>query len=436
MGLLDAFSADPGSAQAMQLQGLLGGLTRMGGLLAQAGQFRPVGQAAPGIGDAFLGFGEGQKAATANAYQNAQMARKAAQQALIAEAQSQKPDADLSPQAAAMRRALSGMPEDVRALAGPDELPGLAIDRAKSRMTPIDAARAAALGLRPGTVAMESAWTGAPSVLQQSDVKSPEAMAQRMREIAASHAPQTRWTTIMGDDGKPMAQVSSLGEYRPLRPDTPLVKIGPEDRLFDPRTKQVVAEGGPRRPNLPPGYEMVDGKAVMVPGLAEAQAPGKAQTVGNDLRGEFTKLTGDFRTVQDAYQKIEMAGKTGQGDMALLYGYMKILDPGSVVRESEFATAARSGSLPQQVQGWATRIVNGEKLPDTVREGFKTEARNVYQAQAKSYMNTHNIYRDLALRQGVKPEDVVLPFKMDGTGGGGGGSGPGGGARDPLGILK
>lgn len=80
MGLLDAFNAQPGSAEALQLQGLLGGLTRMGGLLAQAGQFRPAGTPGPGIGDAFLGFGEGQKQAIQSGMQTRRLQRSISQE--------------------------------------------------------------------------------------------------------------------------------------------------------------------------------------------------------------------------------------------------------------------------------------------------------------------------------------------------------------------
>jgi len=65
-------------------------------------------------------------------------------------------------------------------------------------------------------------------------------------------------------------------------------------------------------------------------------APGQENT----LRDEFNTLTRDFRTVQDAHSKIKSVANTGAGDMSLLYSYVKLLDPGSVVRESDFATAA------------------------------------------------------------------------------------------------
>ena len=34
------------------------------------------------------------------------------------------------------------------------------------------------------------------------------------------------------------------------------------------------------------------------------------------------------------------------GDMALIFSYMKMLDPNSTVREGEYATAQDAGSIP------------------------------------------------------------------------------------------
>lgn len=442
MGLLDTLFAAPGSAQGLQNAGLFGGLQALGAGLAAAGQMRPVGQPGPGLADAFLGYQRGAQAGLLGAYQQSEMDRRMKRTGLLAEAQSDKPDDQISPEARQLRPILSSLPPEVRAFAGPDELPGLAIQRGTQRQRPMTAEELAAGGFRPGSVVMVNDFTGNPNVVQQPDTMTPEALQQKIAIQRAGLQPQVQWRTITDAQGNVIAKMGSNGDYVPLRADPAPVSVAPGGRLVDPRTGRIVAEGGPDKPNLPAGYQMVDGKAVPIPGLAEAQqqqAASDPQTQAkgaNELRDEYTKLTGDFRTVQDAFAKIQMAGKTGQGDMALLYGYMKILDPGSVVRESEFATAARSGSLPQQIQGWATRVINGERLPDAVREGFKAEAQNVYQAQTKGYENLQKQYRDLALRRGVKPEDVVIPFQYQPGGAAGGGGGGASRGSDPMGLLK
>ena len=137
----------------------------------------------------------------------------------------------------------------------------------------------------------------------------------------------------------------------------------------------------------------------------------------NTLRDEFTRLTGDFRTVQTAFQNIQANGasQTGAGDMSMLYSFVKLLDPASVVRESEFAAAAASGSFGERVQGAVQRLLTGERLPDSLRNSFLTEARNLFQTQRRAFDRTSQTYRDLATRNGLDPANVVLPFGDDET---------------------
>lgn len=253
-----------------------------------------------------------------------------------------------------------------------------------------------------------------------------------------------------GADGQPLASVPDRQQTATLSPGQAVVNV---------QTGQVVAQaaGRPERVTLSPGQTVVDlatGQPVasaplkpesftLSPGQTRFGPDGKPVASGgvdpkqqqgteNTLRDEYTKLSSDFRTVQDAYKKITMTSDSGQGDLALLYSYMKILDPGSVVRESEFALAAKSGSFGEQMQGMVTRVLSGERLPETVRKGFRTEAEKVYKAQAQSFRQYQNIYRGLAMRNNANPDNVVLPFALPAGGGGATPTAP----ADPLGILR
>jgi hypothetical protein len=58
----------------------------------------------------------------------------------------------------------------------------------------------------------------------------------------------------------------------------------------------------------------------------------------------------DYNQMQSYFQKIKNASNnetaTAASDISLLFAYMKMLDPKSIVRESEFAMAQNMGSLP------------------------------------------------------------------------------------------
>lgn len=139
-----------------------------------------------------------------------------------------------------------------------------------------------------------------------------------------------------------------------------------------------------------------------------ANAPKDKFKDANILRDEFNVLTKDFRTVNDAYNKIKSTSDTGAGDMSLLYSYVKLLDPGSVVRESEFATAAASGSYGERIQGLVQRIATGQRLPPSLRKDFLAEAANIYNGQKVQYDAIKDRYTSIAKKYGLDVADVIV----------------------------
>jgi len=127
----------------------------------------------------------------------------------------------------------------------------------------------------------------------------------------------------------------------------------------------------------------------------------------NSLRDEYMAQTANFRIINDAYKKIMTTADTGAGDMSLLYQYVKLLDPGSVVRESEFATAAASGSFGDQVQAGVQRIATGKRLTPELTVQFRNEAKNIFDQQQSSANQTAEQYRRLAIDYGLDPMRVV-----------------------------
>jgi hypothetical protein len=74
----------------------------------------------------------------------------------------------------------------------------------------------------------------------------------------------------------------------------------------------------------------------------------------------------------DSVKRIVEAGLGGPGDLAIVYETMKALDPSSVVRESEYESASKSGNV---FAGSMARFngyfkFEGGKLPDNVKKAF------------------------------------------------------------------
>jgi hypothetical protein len=93
-----------------------------------------------------------------------------------------------------------------------------------------------------------------------------------------------------------------------------------------------------------------------------------------DLRSELAKDF-DFKNYKQAqlqYGKIETsaARDSAAGDLSLIFAYMKMLDPTSVVRESEQATAENARGVPDSVRNLYNRVFEGEKLAVDQRKDF------------------------------------------------------------------
>jgi hypothetical protein len=142
----------------------------------------------------------------------------------------------------------------------------------------------------------------------------------------------------------------------------------------------------------------------------ERTAKNDATKAEIELRKEFIGQQGykDFQAVATAKEKIDSASPSGAGDMALIYGFMKLMDPGSTVREGEYATASQTGSLPQTLVAQYNRVIKGERLAPEVRDAFKAEAASTFAAQRKRYERLAGQYRGLAKKYGLDPERVVF----------------------------
>jgi hypothetical protein len=131
-----------------------------------------------------------------------------------------------------------------------------------------------------------------------------------------------------------------------------------------------------------------------------------------DLRREFTKSSQDFIKVQDAFGRVQASAKdpSAAGDLALIFNYMKVLDPGSTVREGEFASAQNSGSVPDIIRAKYNKVRWGERLSSVIRDDFVNRAGSLYKEQLRGYEQTKGKYKELSESYGLKPERVVIDY--------------------------
>lgn len=164
------------------------------------------------------------------------------------------------------------------------------------------------------------------------------------------------------------------------------------------------------------GQNMADARAresnaINAAGIGKAEI--KAET---DLRKEFNSLpiAKDFNDVRMSMGKVRgLANKkdaTAADDIALIFSYMKMLDPGSVVREGEFANAQNAAGVPDRVVNAYNRALKGNMLNAEQRRKFGESAAQVYLAAREQYNAKADEYRRVAQDYGVVPDRVASKY--------------------------
>ena len=279
-------------------------------------------------------------------------------------------------------------------------------------------------------------------------------------EQALAAKPVGQPQQVMGADGKPtLVQMYDDGTYKPVTGVSPL--IPPEKIDFGGGVRFVnpyeVKPGTVFPKTLPPqvvgsaegGYFAIGGGGGVRGGMPTAPAPapapaaapsrrgppmpsaavpapaatgpqpiipgtGKAFANEKDLRTEFSAQVKPYTELAQAFRKVEAAAlnPSAAGDISLVYGYMKILDPGSTVMQGEQATAQNAGSVPDSVRAMYNKALTGESLAPTIRQDFYAQARNIIESQRELSSDLIQRYTGVAREYKLNPNQIVYdPFK-------------------------
>jgi len=136
------------------------------------------------------------------------------------------------------------------------------------------------------------------------------------------------------------------------------------------------------------------------------------------FRKEFTSLPRikNFAGVTEAYSRIVASAQdpSAAGDLALIFNYMKVLDPGSTVREGEFATAQNAGGVDARVRSLFNSVVDGTRLTATQRADFLDRSNRLYKSQESLVLPLYEYYGNIATSRGFDPERVLPKFGYTG----------------------
>ena len=181
-------------------------------------------------------------------------------------------------------------------------------------------------------------------------------------------------------------------------------------------------------------YEYITGKPLAGQGPAGVQAIGQYRqqiapktsvTVPVDMTGgqkgfenemslgkafKAEPIYKDFNDMKTAYSQVITALDQGTpiGDVAGATKVMKLLDPGSVVRETELAIAMQASGRLDRLQNYFSLWASGEKLTPTQRDDFKQLSAELYAAAGQAYTQKRGEYKDFGSSYGLKNLDTAL----------------------------
>jgi len=130
-------------------------------------------------------------------------------------------------------------------------------------------------------------------------------------------------------------------------------------------------------------------------------------------RKEFLDSSKNFIIVRDAFKNMHRMSQdvSPAGDMGMVFSFMKLLDPTSTVRESEYANAAKAAGVPERLVAQINRVVNGQILGPSQRQDFLKQAETLYRNQEKAHAQQESVYSELAEKQGLDPKQVVVELR-------------------------
>jgi hypothetical protein len=116
----------------------------------------------------------------------------------------------------------------------------------------------------------------------------------------------------------------------------------------------------------------------------------------------------EWRQARTATMQMRSLGQSGSAadDIALVFSFMRSVDPTSTVREGEFATAQNSTGVPDRVRNYYNQLMQGTRLNPHQRREMAATAGRMYTDRSRTYNELAQQYREQLVAMGVPSERV------------------------------
>jgi len=269
--------------------------------------------------------------------------------------------------------------------------------------TPMTPEQLAAYGLPPGTAAVINATTGKPEIL--SAAEKPQAEPDAIRTLRALGLPPTVENLRLLD--KPEANPTEV-------------------KLLQAAGKPITMEN----------IMAIRRAGATNVSVGEGQK-GFENTMSLKKTFNAEPIYKDYNDMKSAYGQVMTSLDQGTpiGDVAGATKVMKLLDPGSVVRESELGIAMAASGRMDRLKNYFSMWQSGNKLTEQQRADFKQLSNELYAAAGQAYNQKRQEYQDYGQSFGLDASKALGPPAQIPSLMGGGRGATGSAQRKPLGEI-
>lgn len=193
-------------------------------------------------------------------------------------------------------------------------------------------------------------------------------------------------------------------EKLPLTPGTPEYKKALREHVHEALTYEQLAQIN---------FDVMKESAI-ARAKGEAERPKQQQATAAEMRKEYSQLPQlhDFEKVDAAYHKLlastdPSVPATPLRDQASIFSWMKILDPGSTVREGEYASVKNARGIPDRIRNFYNQAVSGQILTPEQRKELREASGPVYQGQVDNVAPRVRQFLKQEQEAGLAPGTIV-----------------------------
>lgn len=152
--------------------------------------------------------------------------------------------------------------------------------------------------------------------------------------------------------------------------------------------------------------------------LVGTKSTADAQRNTDDIRKEISSRPEikKYRQASAELQSLKELAKTSTGanDMALVFAFMKAMDPESVVRESEYAAAEAAGKPTDRMMGLVSKYWTGGRLAPEQKAAMIKAAEAAQSGHKNAYKKAVDTYRTVAKNRSLKLSELGIEYDKAG----------------------